>query len=249
MDPLNLFRAPALFFAFVLFAFRVCAQPWYQDIPGSSSIYSQDGMRVGIGTHNPITNLELSATNAGQIARFGSTTTSNIWFQVGNSVGSVNMGVGSITPHAYVYSNTGDFYIAADGDPNPGLYVQHMGNGNVGIGTSNIPAGYRLAVHGSAIAEKLVVKPYSSWSDYVFDPGYRLRPLREVECFIQQNHHLPEVPSATEVEKNGIDVGQNQSVLLKKIEELTLYMIDMEKKMAEQQKELVRLRVLVDAKK
>jgi hypothetical protein len=101
--------------------------------------------------------------------------------------------------------------------------------GNVGIGTTN-PQGYKLAVNGDAIFTKVKVKEYGSWADYVFEPNYKLPSLKEVEQFIKQHKHLPEVPSAGEVEKNGLDLGDNQAVLLKKIEELILYAIESDKK-------------------
>lgn len=112
-----------------------------------------------------------------------------------------------------------------------GTYTEAMritGAGNVGIGTADTK-NYKFAVNGNAIFNKVVVKAYP-WADYVFQSNYRLRPLREVEQFINQNHHLPEVPTAAEVEKNGVDVGDNQATLLKKIEELTLYVIEQNKK-------------------
>jgi hypothetical protein len=127
-----------------------------------------------------------------------------------------------------VWSSTGKFFIGDDGSP--ALYVDNMINGNVGIGTLDTK-GYRFAVNGNAIFNKVVVKPYGNWPDYVFQPTYHLRPLSEVEAYIKQYHHLPEVPTAEEVEKNGIDVGDNQATLLKKIEELTLYVIEQQKKM------------------
>lgn len=122
-----------------------------------------------------------------------------------------------------------------------GTYTQMMkifGNGNVGIGTTDTK-GYKLAVNGSAIFTLVkVIQASTPWPDYVFHKTYNLRPLSEVEQFIQQNHHLPEVPSAAEVEKNGLDLGTNQAVLLKKIEELTLYTIEQNKKLEEQNKKL-----------
>lgn len=101
--------------------------------------------------------------------------------------------------------------------------------GNIGIGTANIndPA-YKLYVEAGIRTRKVKVDQ-TVWSDYVFDVGYPLRSLKEVEQFIRDNHHLPEVPSAAEVEQNGLDLGDNQATLLKKIEELTLYLIDANK--------------------
>ncbi|GAL84617.1 hypothetical protein MYP_1845 [Sporocytophaga myxococcoides] len=78
----------------------------------------------------------------------------------------------------------------------------------------------------------------SGWADYVFEPTYKLKPLEEVEQFIKENKHLPEVPSAKKVEADGIDVAEMDAILLKKIEELTLYMIELKKENAEMKKEL-----------
>lgn len=104
-------------------------------------------------------------------------------------------------------------------------------NGKIAIGTTDMLniGTYSLAVNGDAIVNKLKVKAYP-WADYVFNDNYPLLPLPEVEKFIQTHRHLPDVPSATEVEKDGLDVGDNQAILLKKIEELTLYIIDQDKR-------------------
>jgi hypothetical protein len=116
---------------------------------------------------------------------------------------------------------------SSNGTWTPGMFISSTGY--VGIGT-NDTKGYRFAVNGDAIFNKVKVKAYP-WSDYVFHASYRLRPLSEVEQYIKQYHHLPEVPTAEEVEKNGLDVGDNQATLLKKVEELTLYLIDQSKKL------------------
>ena len=71
----------------------------------------------------------------------------------------------------------------------------------------------------------------------MFHSSYRLRPLSEVERYIQQHHHLPEVPSATEVKQEGLNLGDNQALLLKKVEELTLYIIEMNKENHRMKKE------------
>ena len=98
--------------------------------------------------------------------------------------------------------------------------------GNVGIGTTN-PGTYKLAVVGSIRAQEIVVD--TGWSDFVFENNYRLPPLNEVEQFISENKHLPGIPTEAEVKKNGITLGNISSKLLQKIEELTLYVIDLKK--------------------
>ncbi|ANH80050.1 hypothetical protein A8C56_02790 [Niabella ginsenosidivorans] len=99
-------------------------------------------------------------------------------------------------------------------------------NGNVGIGVL-IPS-EKLSVNGNIRAKEIKVET-ANWPDYVFKPGYQLMPLNRVESFIQEHGHLPDVPSAREVAEKGIDVGANQAILLKKIEELTLHIIELEK--------------------
>ena len=93
-------------------------------------------------------------------------------------------------------------------------------NGNVGIGTTD-PKGYKLAVAGKAIAEEVTVKLQANWPDYVFEPTYNLSPLDSIKTYIDKNKHLPEVPSAKEMEKNGVNLGEMNMLLLKKIEELS----------------------------
>ncbi|HEU4471822.1 MAG TPA: hypothetical protein VFR58_12095 [Flavisolibacter sp.] len=119
--------------------------------------------------------------------------------------------------------------------------------GKLAIGTDN-PGSYMLAVNGDAIFTKIKVKAYgTNWPDYVFSSNYRLPSLKEVETFIQKNHHLPGVPSAQEVKNNGIDVTDNQAVLLKKIEELTLYVIELNKRNEQQDAEIKDLRSRLSA--
>jgi len=105
-------------------------------------------------------------------------------------------------------------------------------NGNVGIGTNNSDFGYKLAVNGNAIFNKIIVKPYP-WADYVFRKDYHLPSLDSVAKYIETNNHLPGMPSTDSVAKAGIDVGANQALLLKKIEELTLYVIEQKKELDE----------------
>jgi hypothetical protein len=114
------------------------------------------------------------------------------------------------------------------------------GTGNVGIGTSKT-TGYRLSVEGSMRAREVVVNS-DTWSDYVFDETYRNAPLSEVEEHIKTHKHLPGVPSAQEVADNGVNVGKMQAVLLAKVEELTLHMIEQEKRIKKLETENETLR-------
>lgn len=118
----------------------------------------------------------------------------------------------------------------------------------VGIGTNTPPAGFKLAVTGSAIFTRVKVQAVGDWPDYVFNKNYQLPSLSYTENFIKKYQHLPGVPSAAEVEKNGIDVSETQAILLKKIEELTLYIIDQNKKLEEQAARLKQLEEKTAAK-
>jgi hypothetical protein len=103
-------------------------------------------------------------------------------------------------------------------------------NGNIGIGTSS-PGSSKLAVEGTISARKVVVTLANPFPDYVFKKQYKLLPLDSLERYIKTESHLPGMPSADSVEKSGLDLGNNQELLLKKIEELTLYAIDQQRRL------------------
>ncbi len=124
-----------------------------------------------------------------------------------------------------------------------------LSNGNVGIGTTS--PGEKLSVNGTIKAKEIIVDT-SGWSDFVFNKDYDLMPLGKLEDYITSNKHLPEIPSADEVCEKGVKVGDMQARLLQKIEELTLYMIDMkkenemmrgEREMLKKENELVKKRL------
>jgi hypothetical protein len=100
-------------------------------------------------------------------------------------------------------------------------------NGNVGIGT--FTPDQKLTVKGIVHAQEVRVDLSVPGPDYVFEKNYKLPSLKEIKSYIDQNKHLPEVPSATEMEKNGVRLGEMNMLLLKKVEELTLYMIELKK--------------------
>jgi hypothetical protein len=115
-----------------------------------------------------------------------------------------------------------------DNSNNEALLMYITGGGNVGIGTIN-PLSYKLAVNGSAIATSMTVKAFANWPDYVFKKEYQLPSLTDVKTYIDQNHHLPEMPSAQQIEKDGLNLGEINKLLVKKVEELTLYLIEKDK--------------------
>jgi hypothetical protein len=116
---------------------------------------------------------------------------------------------------------------------NAHTYVGNLNvmDGNVGIGT-DLPS-EKLTVNGKIRARAIRVD-VDAMPDYVFSPKYELLPLPELEKFIQVYKHLPEVPSASDAEKNGIELGEMNKILLKKIEELTLHLIEKDKALAAQ---------------
>jgi hypothetical protein len=134
------------------------------------------------------------------------------------------------------------FNFKVDDGGNPSKHIVNYDNGikyysmtfkgeNVGIGTdlSSNPNNYKLAVNGTIGAKEIKVE-VNTWSDFVFHDKYYLKTLQEVEDYININNHLPDIPAAKEVEENGVNVAEMDAKLLQKIEELTLYMIEMNKR-------------------
>ncbi|NML23427.1 hypothetical protein HHL16_21285 [Pseudoflavitalea sp. G-6-1-2] len=198
---------------------------------------------VGINTWNPTTNLHVTGSSiiTGN-AKLGSLTvtagagagkvltsdaTGNATWQTPAAGGS-GWGQGGTTVGAVKLLGTIDNFDLPIITNN----VERMrisSNGNVGIGINNIGTDYKLYVSGNIRARKVRVDQ-QNWPDYVFSRNYQLMPLSELEQFIANNQHLPDMPSAKEVSKEGLDVGSNQAALLKKIEELTLYIIEQNKR-------------------
>jgi len=125
--------------------------------------------------------------------------------------------------------------------PNANLHI----NGTVLIGNQNaLPApGYALSVDGKLVCEELKIELSGGWPDYVFDEKYKLMPLPELEASILKNNHLPGIPSAGDItNQNGFELGTMQQKFLEKIEELTLYMIQANKRINILETELSQLR-------
>ncbi|MES1249192.1 MAG: hypothetical protein ABUL46_00835, partial [Chitinophaga rupis] len=163
----------------------------------SEKIRMTDAGSLGIGTGSPRTRLDVWGGNL-------SVTGADV---NGTLVASSQAGI------AYVGCN----YLSNGISINP--------SGNVGIGTTSTGT-MKLAVEGNIGARKVVVTASNPFPDYVFSSGYQLTPLDSVARYIRLHSHLSEMPSADSVAKNGLDLGGNQEALLKKIEELTLYIIE-----------------------
>jgi len=112
--------------------------------------------------------------------------------------------------------------------------------GKVGIGTDDPQAD--LAVNGDILAKQIKVKTDITVPDYVFEPGYKMNTLEQIEEFVKTHKHLPEIPSAKEIEKEGLNVAEMNLLLLKKMEEMTLQMIQMNKTLVKQTEELKQLK-------
>ncbi len=188
------------------------------------------GSNVGIGTMNPSVRLHLMAPNRqfSSVLAFDTPSTGQQAAALFNSNGVSKWQIGKNTDDSFfVFDSIGRSVLVAY--PAGNLSLMPSG-GNVGIGTTDpcdpghaAPANCKLSVAGAIQAQEVVVN--TGWSDYVFEPNYRLRPLTEVAAYVRANHHLPDVPSESEVREKGISVGEMQSKLLAKIEELTLHMI------------------------
>ncbi|NLU96461.1 hypothetical protein [Chitinophaga sp. Ak27] len=113
--------------------------------------------------------------------------------------------------------------------------------GNVGIGTTTTGTN-KLAVEGTIAARRLKITQATPWPDFVFLESYQLMPLTATARFIREYKHLPDIPSAAEVAREGIDVGEMNSKLLQKIEELTLHLIEQNERVAALEKEVKSLK-------
>ncbi len=201
---------------------------------GGQQMTITPGGLVGIGTTTPTGGYLLDV--AGPVKSFGNTThfvaqttgSTNSWarYYMRSPSQSWFMGTSQnfIGNQLYIADETfghSRFTI----QPNNGLIWMSTTTG-VAINTTNT-AGYMLAVNGKIRSTEVVVE--TGWADYVFDKNYKLPSLYELEKFIQEKKHLPNIPAAAEIETNGLHVGDVQKRMMEKIEELTLYIIDLKK--------------------
>lgn len=187
----------------------------------NEGIYIATDGRVGLNTDELGENDLLTVLGTGNKqaqVRIKSTLSSNASLHLESSGKS-----GGITANAdgiYLFEN------------NVQTKVLRIKDGRVSIGNAPLllPEGHKLFVEGGITTEEVKVKLKANWSDFVFSSDYQLMTLPALESYIQANQHLPEIPTEEQVRKNGIDLAAMNALLLQKIEELTLYVIEQEKR-------------------
>lgn len=218
-----------------------------------------DSGNVGIGTVNPFGNLHIRNSgdgadqysgirfNAAKSASEATLATHNyhvisgfrrngLWI-AGGSTGS------SYSKSNVMFTDGGIQFGMSDGYINPedNIALTILNNGSIGIGTENPCADCQLDVDGKIRSEEVVVEVVNG-PDYVFEDDYDLRTLEETKDYIEQNKHLPEIPSAKEMEASGVGLAEMNMKLLQKIEELTLHLIEQHTTLKNQSEEIQSLK-------
>jgi hypothetical protein len=200
---------------------------WYADA-GKINLFRYGGVgntltidqagSLGIGTSAPGYKLDVN----GRMRLRHNGVTSGIWFN--NSTNTESSFIGQYTDNLWgIFGNAWQFAL----NRNDGTV--YLGSPNLDAENLALGAGYKLRVFGKIISEEVRVQLKTAWPDYVFEKNYKQLPLDELEKFVNDNKHLPNVPSAKEIEKDGQHLGEIQIKLLEKVEELTLYILELKK--------------------
>jgi hypothetical protein len=200
---------------------------------------------VGIGTTSPATalvvnsgeltvNVNGSLTQGGEVFRAHNQPDANIL--IASPIGGVTGGSALVA-----INDAGNTIVPMEIRASPLI----ISDGSLAIGTTD-PRGFKLAVNGSAIAESMTVQLHANWPDYVFKPSYVLPTLTQVKTYIDKNQHLPEMPSQQEIAEKGLNLGEMNKLLVKKVEELTLYLIEKDKQDQIKQQEIEQLKKQLD---
>lgn len=211
----------------------------------SQNIFPNTG-NTGIGTSTPAYNLDITsaAVTTLQVGTSSGTGNPNLIFKGSLGQWKISKSISAGGPYApssldFTY-NSGVY-----GGDRPIMSVYYNGTGTgavvIGTNTTSILGGCILGVDGKIGARELVISGTTPFPDYVFGPKYKLRPLSETEKYIKLYSRLPEMPSAEDVKKDGLEVGRLTTMLVQKIEEMTLQMIEMDKQIKRLQKKDVDL--------
>lgn len=173
---------------------------------GTTRMFLERAGKLGIGTVSPVTKLHIEGGSDASNSSHG-------YLMTGPVDGS----------NVIIDNNE---IMARNNGASSYLYLNHNGGGVI-MGPGSPAAGYQLSVRGKIMAEELRVDNYGDWPDYVFAEDYKLLPLEVLRATIDQTGHLPNMPSADQVQEEGIMVGEMQGKLLEKIEELTLYILQL----------------------
>ncbi|MBK9382218.1 MAG: hypothetical protein IPN39_12960 [Chitinophagaceae bacterium] len=201
---------------------------------GVERVILQNGGNVGIGETFPAEKLHVNGNT--MIDGDATLNTVNPTIQLQNSdvnKGFIQLSGDNIRIGTNSGNTVGKFVIRTNGGDR--VFVDE--SGNVNIGSQTDAPGYKLRVDGKMICEEVKVKLSTAWPDYVFDDKHKLMTIGELSKFIRQNKHLPNIPSAKEIESNGMEVGDMQKRMMEKIEELTLYIISLQQQIDNLKKE------------
>lgn len=201
---------------------------------GNDRIFITPSGDIGIGISDPAGKFQIIGGTEASLATngyfmLGAENGYNLVFD-NNEMMARNNGAAA---HLYLQNEGGNVFIGDPADFTSSHRLGVNGNtvitGNLRVGTTVTPSGYKLAVDGKAICTELLVRLVPNWPDYVFNKNYKLRTIEEMEEFVRKNHHLPGIPSAKSIETNGLSVGEMQKLQMEKIEELALYIIELKK--------------------
>ncbi len=223
---------------------------WMQSFGSRPLSINPIGNYLGVGTTSPSSSLDVFHNGTGSALRVGgnATGTSNdasidLYANNANNTPAyarIALGVNTGT----IGSETGYLNFSTI---NSGALTEKMrltASGNVLIGqTSQNNPSYKLDINGTARAKEIIVN--SDGADFVFERDYKLPLLSQVKDYIYQNHHLPEIPSAAEMQKNGMSVGELNTKLLQKVEEMTLYLIEKDKEVKEDRSRIAALEAAI----
>ncbi|OJW79025.1 MAG: hypothetical protein BGO59_10230 [Spirosoma sp. 48-14] len=218
----------------------------------SNSVILGYSANVGIGTSAPANKLEITqGTNGNSGLRFTNLTSANIpvistnQFLTVNANGDIVLALVGGSKGAFRQASIDSLEVNSWQLENDGNLKNTNERGIIiGDGIDKKPVGYKLYVAEGILTEKVkvAVKSTSNWSDKVFEKGYHLRNLSEVEQYINQRKHLPGVPSAKEMVLSGNNLHETDAILLEKIEELTLYSIQLQKINNDLQKQIIKIK-------